>query len=50
MADVDRGRFRAEINLAVETFINRACELTGTNEADVTQEQPNGQRAQPDQS
>ena len=50
MDDVDRERFRAEINLAVGTFINRAYELTGTNEADVTQGQPNGRRGQPDQS
>ena len=49
MDDVDRNSFRAEINLAVRTFINRAYELTGTNEADVARGQPNGRRAQPDQ-
>lgn len=37
MDDIDRGRFLAEINLAVGTFINRAYELTGTSESDVTQ-------------
>ena len=37
MDDVDRDRFREEINLAVGTFINRAYELTGTSEADVLQ-------------
>ena len=37
MNDVDRDRFREEINLAVGTFINRSYELTGTSEADVTQ-------------
>ena len=50
MDDVDRDRFRAEINLAVGTFINRAYELTGTSEADVMQGQPNGSRGQPGQS
>ena len=37
MDDIDRDRFQAEINLAVGTFINRAYELTGTSESDVTQ-------------
>lgn len=37
MDDVDRDRFRAEIDLAVGTFINRAYELTGTGETDVMQ-------------
>ncbi len=37
MDDVDRHRFLAEINLAVGTFINRAYELTGTSEPDLTQ-------------
>ena len=50
MDDIDRDRFRAEINLAVGTFINRAYELTGTNETDVTQGQSNGSRGQPGQS
>ena len=50
MDDVDRDRFRAEINLAVRTFTNRAYELTGTNEADVIQGQPDGRLTQPDQS
>ena len=36
MDDIDRERFRAEISLAVGTFINRAYELTGTSEADVS--------------
>ncbi len=36
MDDIDRDRFRAEISLAVGTFINRAYELTGTSEADVS--------------
>ena len=38
--EIDRDRFRAEISLAVGTFINRVYELTRTNEADVTQDQP----------
>ena len=37
MTDLDRNRFRAEINLAVHSFANRAYELTGTGEADVLQ-------------
>lgn len=37
MTDQDRSRFRAEINLAVHSFVNRAYELTGTGEADVFQ-------------
>ena len=36
MDDIDKDRFIREINLAVGTFINRAYELTGTNESDVT--------------
>lgn len=36
MDDIDKDRFRAEINLAVGTFINRAYQLTGTDESDVT--------------
>lgn len=48
MNDVDRARFREEINLAVGTFINRAYELTSTSEADVTQGQPNGRSGQPE--
>ena len=35
MDELDQDRFHREINLAVRTFINRAYELTGTNEADV---------------
>ena len=50
MDDVDRHRFLAEINLAVGTFINRAYELTGTSEADVTRSQPNDRTSRPDQS
>lgn len=41
MDDVDRDRFRAEIDLAVATFIDRAYELTGTSEADLMQGRPN---------
>ena len=37
MDEIDRDRFRAEINLAVGTFINRAYELTGTSEEDAAQ-------------
>lgn len=50
MDDIDRDRFRAEINLAVGTFINRAYELTGTSEADVTQTQSNHRPGRPGQS
>ena len=50
MDDVDRDRFREEINLAVGTFINRAYELTGASEADVTQGQSNDRSGQPGQS
>ena len=35
MDELDRNRFYQEITLAVRTFINRAYELTGTNESDV---------------
>ncbi len=49
MNDVDRDRFREEINLAVGTFINRSYELTGTSETDVTQDRPSGRRHQPEQ-
>ncbi len=35
MDDLDRNRFREEIILATETFINRAYELTGTDESDL---------------
>ena len=49
MDDIDRDRFQTEINLAVGTFINRAYELTGTSEADVTQSQPNDRTSRPDQ-
>jgi predicted nucleotidyltransferase len=37
MDDIDKDRFVREINLAVGTFINRAYELTGTDESDVMQ-------------
>ncbi len=37
MTDLDRDRFRTEINLAVQTFVNRAYELTGTDETDLSQ-------------
>lgn len=50
MDDIDRDRFRAEINLAVGTFINRAYELTGTSESDVTQGQPDDRPGRPEQS
>lgn len=36
MTDLDQNRFQSEINLAVRSFINRAHELTGTDETDVT--------------
>ena len=35
MDELDQDRFHREINPAVQTFINRAYELTGTNETDV---------------
>ena len=35
MDELDRNRFRQEIVLAVQTFINRAYELTDTDETDV---------------
>lgn len=35
MNDLEQNRFRHEITLAVQTFINRAYELTGTDESDV---------------
>ena len=35
MDELDQDRFYREIDLAVQTFINRAYELTGTNESDV---------------
>ena len=50
MDDIDRDRFRAEINLAVGTFINRAYELTGTSEADVAQGLSNDRPDAPEQS
>ena len=37
MDDIDKDRFRREIDLAVGTFINRAYELTGTDESDLGQ-------------
>ena len=35
MDDLERSRFQREITLAARTFINRAYELTGTDESDV---------------
>ena len=35
MNELDRNRFRREISVAVQTFINRAYELTGAAETDV---------------
>ena len=35
MDELDQDRFHREIELAVQTFINRAYELTGTDETDV---------------
>lgn len=35
MDELDQDRFYREIDLAVQTFINRAYELTGTNQSDV---------------
>ena len=37
MNGLEQNRFRAEINLAVNTYINRAYELTGTSETDLDQ-------------
>ena len=37
MTELDRNRFQTEINLAVHTFINRAYELTGTDQSDIYQ-------------
>jgi predicted nucleotidyltransferase len=37
MDDIDKDRFRREIDLAVGTFINRAYALTGTDESDLGQ-------------
>ncbi len=35
MNDLDRDRFQTEINLAVHSFVNRAFDLTGTDETDL---------------
>ena len=37
MDDIDKDRFRREIDLAIGTFINRAYALTGTDESDLGQ-------------